>query len=285
MTNFLLKTREIYNDLNKTEQKIASYILLHTQDILNYPIAELARRSGVSQAAWVRFCKTMGFLGLKDLKKVMISELNSQSMTTNEKHAKSPAEGNDIKSVSEHVLFNHLKSIEDTMKVIDLQNVEAAARAIKNAKQIGVFGVGDASLVALDACFKFIASGKHCFASPDIKMQVVGASSLGEDDVAIIISYSGMTKEMLDVLKYAKQQKAKVISITKYGKNQISHEADINLFISAPEVNKYGGSMGSRIAQLTVIDLLCSFYFRNTEGSSNMLVHRMASYSPMRKYR
>lgn len=257
MTNFLLKTKEIYSDLNNTEQKIATYILGNPEGILSMPIAELAINSGVSQAAWVRFCKTMGFQGLKELKKEMIQELNSgKTENVSEDTFNDIRIPDGIQSIHDRVRFNNITSIEDTMKVIDLNQADAAAKAICKAKRVDFYGVGASGIVALDAQSKFLRIGKFSLSAQDTHQQLVNAATLTQNDVAVMISYSGTTKEMIEVLRTAKESKATVISITKYGKNQISQEADIPLFISASEIEKRSGAMGSRIAQLTVIDLL-----------------------------
>lgn len=268
MTNFLLKTKEIYNDLNKTEQKIASFVMKNTDDILNYPIAELARRSDVSQAAWVRFCKTMGFSGLKELKKEMIAEINAPTFTVSSQRDRDCSGSRDINSIGEQILTANVQSIEDTMKVIDLKNVEIAAEEISKAKRLCFYGEGSAAIVAADANYKFLELGKYSIAPADVQLQLSTAATLTNDDVMVVISYTGMAKEMVDVLKVAKKTNAKTISITKYGKNQVSHEADINLFISAPEIGNLKGATGTRIAQLTVIDLLYACVLSKTVDES-----------------
>ena len=78
MTSIAVRTRDIYDTLCPSEKKVATYFLAHLDSVFHMPIASLAEASGVSQVAWVRFAKTLGFYGLKDLKKQLFSELNAQ---------------------------------------------------------------------------------------------------------------------------------------------------------------------------------------------------------------
>ncbi|MEI3013875.1 MAG: hypothetical protein V8T36_03470 [Ruthenibacterium lactatiformans] len=55
---------------------MASYFLDNVENVFAKPISQLAEESGVSKVAWVRFCKAIGFDGLKDLKKSLFSELH-----------------------------------------------------------------------------------------------------------------------------------------------------------------------------------------------------------------
>lgn len=62
---------------------------------------------------------------------------------------------------------------------------------------------------------------------------------------------------MLEVLSLAKKSKCPTVAITKYSKKSpLVAGADYSLFLSAPEIDHRSGAMSSRIAQLTVVDLL-----------------------------
>ena len=116
--------------------------------------------------------------------------------------------------------------------------------------------MGASALVAQDAAYKFLRIGVNSLASLDFHMQLTSTSLLDSEDIVIIISYSGRTKEMVECLDIAKSRGCKTICITKYGKNPISNMSDIVLSLSAAEIEKRSGAMGSRIAQLNVIDIL-----------------------------
>lgn len=69
MTNIEVRTQNIYENLSNAEKKVAAYFLDNVENVFAKPISQLAEESGVSKVAWVRFCKAIGFDGLKDLKK------------------------------------------------------------------------------------------------------------------------------------------------------------------------------------------------------------------------
>lgn len=79
MTDIEIKTRSIYDELSPAEQKVARYFLQNLSSVFDDPIASLAEKSGVSQVMWVRFCKSLGFSGLKDMKKNLVSQLRSRT--------------------------------------------------------------------------------------------------------------------------------------------------------------------------------------------------------------
>lgn len=82
------------------------------------------------------------------------------------------------------------------------------------------------------------------------------AASLGKGDVAVLVSYTGQTPDMLETFKVLRQTGATTIAITRYGRNPISDGADIPLCVSSAETALRSGATGSRIAQLNVVDIL-----------------------------
>ena len=80
MTDIEIKTRSIYDELSPAEQKVAWYFLQNLGSVFDDPIAVLAEKSGVSQVMWVRFCKALGFSGLKDMKKNLFFQLSQHQL-------------------------------------------------------------------------------------------------------------------------------------------------------------------------------------------------------------
>lgn len=84
----------------------------------------------------------------------------------------------------------------------------------------------------------------------------MAASLMRECDVAIAVSYSGETPDVVYAFRTAREAGAKCIAITNYSGSQITEYAQITLLTSAPIPVFRSGAMASRIAQLSVIDTL-----------------------------
>ena len=69
MTSIEIRVRDLYDDLNDSEKKAASFFLSHVDSVFVLPIAKLAKQADTTQVAWVRLCKHIGVDGLKDMKK------------------------------------------------------------------------------------------------------------------------------------------------------------------------------------------------------------------------
>jgi len=78
--------------------------------------------------------------------------------------------------------------------------------------------------------------------SIDSHLQSMTASLMSGKEVAIVISYSGQTKDSIDVAKKAKEAGTLVISITRFFKSPLTHYSDITLLCGAREGPFQGGS-------------------------------------------
>ena len=87
-------------------------------------------------------------------------------------------------------------------------------------------------------------------------MQVIAASHLKKGDVAIAISHSGSSKDIVDALKSAGEHGAVTIAITNAGKSPIIRSSDIVLSTSSEETEYNILALNSRIVQLAIIDTL-----------------------------
>ena len=256
MSSIELRVRSIYDTLSNAEKKVADYFLSNMEVVFNKPIAQLAQESGVSKVAWVRFCKDIGFDGLKDLKKALFSQLREK---VDEAVADPFSDIRDIvstKSLIEGIKQNSMLAIQNTAEILDPNALETAANAILKARSVRIFGVGASGMVGQDLHSKLIRINKVSYFGSDHHSQLTYAASMTSQDVAVLISMSGTTAEVLEILSLIKKCNTPSIALTKYSKTPLAMNADTVLYVSTPEISRRSGAMSSRLAQLMVIDML-----------------------------
>ncbi|MFB5267240.1 MurR/RpiR family transcriptional regulator [Paenibacillus enshidis] len=235
------------------ERRLAETILASPDAVIRLGIKELAEEGGVSPATVTRFCKSLHFKGYPDFKMKLAAEI---SHPATEATYQDIVAGNPLPVIVQAIESNHIASITDTTRLLDLERLEQAVQLLCSAGRIDLYGMATSSIVAQDFYQKLIRIGANSTAFPDSHMQITSASSLGPGDVALAISYSGETPETIDALRLAKANGAHTMSLTSYGSNTLAGIADIPLFSSSLEEGMRRGDMASRIAQLHVIDIL-----------------------------
>ena len=261
MTNIEIKVKSIFDQLSNAERNAAQYFLNNANSIFDKPIAVLAKESQTTQAAWVRFCKSLGFKGLKELKKSFFVQIQMPASENTYENYTVYSDINGYKSVEEistNVMQSGICAITDTVKLIDSATMEKAAKAIMKAHSVKLFGVSASALVAEDFYDKLLRIGKNACFSKDSHVQLTYAANISPADAAVIISHSGATAEIIEILDAVKKRGAVGIAVTRFSKKNYLNNAEIILYSSAPEIYRRSGAMSSRIAQLTVIDVLFS---------------------------
>ena len=121
--------------------------------------------------------------------------------------------------------------------------------------------MGNSLLAAQDLQLKLLRVDKLCYLAEDWHSQLLYARNLHPDDLAIAFSYSGMTKETIACAKVAKQQGARVITVTRGEcSTDLVKYADYALPVGSTEMILRSGAMSSRISQLNIIDILYTAY-------------------------
>ncbi len=273
MTTIEIRTRDMYDQLSNAEKLAADYLLHNLDHIFRYPLATLAERSGTSQGAWVRFCKAIGYDGIKALKNALFKEMketaaeNSAPMTY---HFIDIQSHPDLTSVAKNICASSILAIEDTLTLFEEKSLSMAVQKIKNARRIALFGIHASGIVANDLYDKLLRIGYPAVYSPDYHVSLNIAATLTSEDVAIFFSYSGETEEMLRLCEIADEQNACILSVTRPAENHLAGQAEISLFINSPQTDKRIGAMSSRIAQLVMADILFNAIvnqdYKNIEG-------------------
>lgn len=259
MAGVVLKLNQMLEELPVSERKVARYVSQNLDHMVGLSVEELAGRSGSSQAAVVRFCKKLGYKGYRDFSIQLVSELAVAQRTNVHRAGYSDIlAGEKAGNVIRKVCHHNIQAIEDTFSLVEPEQVEEAADKLFHAQRIDLYAIAASNLVAQDAQQKLMRINKRVTAYSDPHLQLSSASTLTPLDVAIALSWSGETREVLEAASLAKQNGAFLIAITRYGRVSLAGIADVHFGLSAPEMAIRSGAMSSRIAQMTMIDILFS---------------------------
>ena len=246
---------QMLEDLPVSERKVARYVSQNLDNMVGLSVEELAGRSGSSQAAVVRFCKKLGYKGYRDFSIQLVSELAvAQRVNVHRAGVSDILAGEKAGNVIRKVCHHNIQAIEDTFSLVEPEQVELAADKLFHAQRVDLYAIAASNLVAQDAQQKLMRINKRVTAYSDPHLQL--SSTLTPSDVAIALSWSGETREVLEAAELARRNGAFIIAITRFGKVSLEALADVHFGLSAPEMAIRSGAMSSRIAQMTMIDIL-----------------------------
>ncbi|MGN0304770.1 MAG: MurR/RpiR family transcriptional regulator [Lachnospiraceae bacterium] len=265
--SLLLDIQVSYNQFTKTEKKIAEFVIKNTNQVLFMSITDLADACKVADASVHRFCRTMGLKGYQEFKMKLSLSMNSDESTVMESESTS-SKIDSLEFTLDKIIQSHISALKETRMLIQEDEVEKTLRMMEDAKTIYFFGVGDSLLSAKEARNKFLRITNKVSCVDDPHMQAMTASMADESDLIFIISYSGSTKDNVHVAKIAKDSGAKVVGITRFLKSPLTGYTDTLLVCGSNEGPLDGGSMGAKLSQLYIIDVLFQEYYRRNKGMS-----------------
>ncbi|MBN6063486.1 MurR/RpiR family transcriptional regulator [Aggregatibacter actinomycetemcomitans] len=255
--NVLNTVSALYQSLTKTEKKIADVISQSPEMVMQYSLSELASNLNVGEATFVRFCRTLGFKGFSDFKLAFSIELATARESRDDTVLETEIMPDDDSLKIAHKLQAAIsKVMDETVNLLDFQQLEDVVRAIQKAKRVFLFGVGSSGVTAEDAKNKFMRIGVPVDATGNNHFMYMQAALLKETDVAVGISHSGYSQETAHTLKIAKQNGATTVALTHSLRSPITEHADFVLVNGNKQGKLQGDSIGTKIAQLFVLDLI-----------------------------
>lgn len=251
--NILEKIAQQKGAFSKSERKVAEIILANPQTAIHSSIATLAKMSDVSEPTVNRFCRRLDTKGYPDFKLHL-----AQSLANGTPYVNRHVEEHDTpEEYTKKIFESTMAALEVARQSVDVQAVNRVVDLLTQAKKISFFGLGASASVAHDALNKFFRFNVPVIYFEDILMQRMSCMNSTEGDVVVLISHTGRTKNLVELATLAKANDATVVGITALN-SPLANECNLVVSLEVPEDTDMYMPMASRIAQLTLIDILAT---------------------------
>lgn len=268
-TTILDAMTEQYNTLTRSGKKLANYIFSHTGEAQYLSITSLAESCGVSEASITRFCRALGLSGYNELKLALAKSIHTNEFGDIIDAPDAITTGDTLETTRRKLRDTYILSLNATIEQMDIPAYEQAVDLLYNARKVYCFGQGGSMVMAMEAWARFTTISSKFIHISDTHMQVMSTSLSTPEDVILFFSYSGTTREVLEVLSIAKERQVPVILVTHFRKSRAAELADVSLICGYNENPLQGGSIATKMGLLFIIDCLYyGFCHRDPEASS-----------------
>jgi len=239
---------------------VADYVVIHQRDTQLMSISELSEACGVAEATVSRFCRRLNYRGYGAFK---LAVANADVRSAREPYLGEAVTGEDsIPTVAQKCLNAETDALAQTLALVRPENIAAAARALAESQRVLCMGQGGSMVMAMEAAHLFSNILPGFQAVGDSHLQAIAAANLTGRDAVLFFSYSGSTKEAVELLPLARERGAKVILVTRFPKSPAAVCADVILQCGANELPLQQGSVPARMTQLFLLDVLYAEVFR-----------------------
>lgn len=259
MRGLLLRIKELSQSTCPAVRSLAENISRDPRAAVACTIRDLADMSHASASTVVRFCRKLGCSGYKEFQRELVYELASME-DANDVAIEDISSADGADRILRKVVQSDIRSLEALERLLDPGVLEDCVAAIASARVVNLFGVGASLLVARDLELKLNRVDKQCHVYEDWHSQMLCARNIHADDLALVFSYSGLTREMVEVARLVRQRGARLIAVTRIVGSELAEQADWVLGLATSEPLVRSGAMASRMSQLAVVDALHALY-------------------------
>lgn len=232
----LLREKMETGHFSSSEKSIVDYILKEGTNIQNMTVKDTAKATYTVPSTLIRVSKKLNYNGWNDLKEDFIRECEYLESHFLNIDANLPFKNNDtIMSIAGKIATLKKESIEDTLSLISHDDLQKAIQIIKKASCIHLFAVSNNLLITQE--FKHnMARIRKDVRIHGLQNEVIFDATLANPgSCALIVSYSGETYVLDNIIKVLKNKNISVIVITSIGDNTLSRKAECVLRICARE--------------------------------------------------
>lgn len=220
--------KEHYNTLTKGEKKIAEYFVKNPKKVMMLSALELGKEIGVSDASILRFSKALGFQKFSDLKNYIASGFST--ITPNDRMVKNWDNFHSQNDIVNKIVNSDLENIKEFLLHIDFEQIETVVNWMNKANKIYFLGIGSSRAISQ---FMFWHMKRLGFNTECINEGGLGLyeafSHITKKDIVMLFSFPRFLNDEVKSITLAKEQGAKIITVTSNPFSEISFLSDMVL--------------------------------------------------------
>ena len=247
--------RALLPSLTPSVTRVARMVLEDPLRVSRSTISELSQLTATSESTIVRAARSLGFEGYPELR-LALAAASARQEDELEIGDRDIAATDSVADVIRKIASAEAEAIQNTAVQVDAAQLKCAVDAIAAARRIDVYGIWASGLVAMDLQQKLGRIGLFSHAYTDFHLAIGSAVLLQAEDVAVAVSYSGETADVLEPMRQASQSGATTVAITSHPRSPVALAADIVLVCGVRETAFRPGAMASRISQLVIVDCI-----------------------------
>ena len=237
--------------MRSAELRVARFVSANPSDVIHMSMARLSQECEVSDPTIMRFCRRFGFQGYQDFKLHLAQSLVPSAPFAYEQIVPDDS----IQNVVRKTARNSLNAIQRLLEDLDPQQVDEGARLLHAASWVGIYASGISEITALDAEHKFQRLGMRCAALIGRKKQWLHAETSRPNEVVLIFSQSGHTKQMVDIAIAARAKGARVLSVTA-AECPLAQVSDLLISVLPYDRTELMTPLASRLNHHLVVNML-----------------------------
>lgn len=255
---YMLLTEKMKEDIfSPSEKAIIQYMFEERENIEDKTTKQIAEVTYTHPSTLIRVAKKLGYNGWLELKEKFIEEIDYLNRNFKDIDANFPFyEEDNVMTIANKLAILSQMTVDDTLFLINHDELQKATNFLNQAEEIKVFALVNNLLICQDFKSHMNRIGKKVtLCTVD---QGYEAASSNQKTCAIVLSYTGETSQIVDLLPMLRKRKTPIIAITSIGDNTLTKYADSIFRITTRE--KLYSKIGSFSSNISISFLLYVLY-------------------------
>ena len=229
MVDFSQIIRDNYNNLTKSEKRIANYLRKNPEESAFLAAGELADRLGLSEATLVRFARNVGFNSYPAMR-TLLQEAFRRRVTHSARlrgRLEDLRQGGDI---FERLVVSEIDYLTHALETVDRAAIEKAVKLMRSSERIFVYGGGPSISLTNLLELRLLRFGRQVIPLTTSGREILEPLMLMKDrDLLFMICFFDLTSAQQIILDYANEVHCPVIVLTDTLGSIIGDQADVVL--------------------------------------------------------
>lgn len=250
--------------LSDSQRSVLEYMYENPHEIAGMTLKEIAAASYTSPATLVRLAKNLGYDGYEELRRDFLKEEEYINQSFHSIDANTPFHANDnYMGIASKLTTLMKETADDTLSLIEFQDLKKAVNILLDAEKIHLTAISFPLLHGYDFQLKMRKIGKLVEVVDLLGEQLYTDPIIGPKDCALMISYSGETPLIRQMIKLYRRKQIPIIGITSIGNSTLRSNATVCLSVTTREklYSKIAGYANGTSIQL-LLDILYSCVFK-----------------------
>lgn len=230
-----------YNSLTVSEKAVADFFI-NNEEKMDFSAKSIAAALYTSEACLSRFAKKCGFDGYREF------IYRYQELFTGEL---SP-----VADETKHILNVYQNLLTKTYALINEEQIRRVARMFAKARRVFVYGKGSSGVAGEELKMRFMRLGIDIECITDSHVMKMNSAVVKKGDLAVGITVSGRTQEVVGALKTGKDNGAMTVILTSQISFKKKCDIDEVVLIAAKENLDLGNLISPQFPVLVLCDII-----------------------------
>ena len=267
----MARIKTMYENFGSSSKKLADFILQNGTNCSALTIQEFSKSAGVSTATLSRFASQLGYQNFSQFR----WDLANNSGRTPLQKERQISKDDTPKMIAQKLLSSNVETLNETFALMTNEQLNQAKKLLKSCHRLSFFGLGSSNIVAQECYHMFLRTPKEVTYASDYHINIMKASRMTKDDLAILISHTGNDNDILFIAKILKQNHVPMITITSFANSPLDAYGTVGFYSISADKRYRTEALLSVTSQIAIADTLYMMTTQSFEDEINEISQKI----------